>query len=71
MTDFGFHTTELKRIEARCKIKNIASARVIEKVGMRFEGILRQHMFAEGIYHGLKIYSILKEDWTNNDQQTL
>jgi len=68
---FGFRTMELNRIEARCKIKNIASARVMEKVGMRFEGILRQHMFAKGTYHDLKIYSILKEEWTNNDRQTL
>ena len=71
MATFGFRTMELNRIEARCKIENIASARVMEEVGMRFEGILRQHMFAKGTYHDLKIYSILKEEWTNNDRQTL
>ncbi|MCK4449432.1 MAG: GNAT family N-acetyltransferase [Anaerolineae bacterium] len=71
VTTFGFRTMELNRIEARCKTENIASARVMEKAGMKFEGILRQHMFAKGTYHDLKIYSILKEEWTNNDRQTL
>nr|WP_242056873.1 GNAT family N-acetyltransferase [Planktothrix sp. FACHB-1355] len=61
--DFGFRTMELNRIEARCKIENIASARVMEKVGMQFEGILREHLFAKGSYHDLKIYAILWKEW--------
>jgi len=68
---FGFRTMESNRIEARCKTENIASTRVMEKAGMKFEGILRQHMSAKNTYHDLKIYSILKEEWTNNDRQTL
>ncbi|MFB2922403.1 GNAT family N-acetyltransferase [Aerosakkonema funiforme] len=61
--DLGFRTMELNRIEARCKIENIASARVMEKVGMKFEGILREHLFAKGCYHDLKIYAILWKEW--------
>lgn len=61
--DFGFRTMQLNRIEARCNIENIASARVMEKVGMKFEGILREHLFAKGNYHDLKMYSILTKEW--------
>lgn len=60
---FGFQTMNLNRIEARCEVDNIASARVMEKVGMQFEGILRQHIFTKGKYCDLKIYSILREDF--------
>lgn len=45
---FGFDTMQLNRIEARCKLENIGSARVLEKVGMTFEGVVRQHMFLKG-----------------------
>ncbi|MBW4494589.1 MAG: GNAT family N-acetyltransferase [Oscillatoria princeps RMCB-10] len=61
--DFGFRTLQLNRIEARCEIKNIASARVMEKAGMRFEGILRQHAFYKGAFRDLKMYSILRKEW--------
>lgn len=61
---FGFRTMMLNRIEARCEIENIASARVMEKVGMKYEGILRQNMFMKGKYRDLKMYSILKEEFS-------
>jgi ribosomal-protein-alanine N-acetyltransferase len=61
---FGFHRMQLNRIEARCEIPNVASARVMEKLGMSLEGILRQHMFAKGQYVDLKLYSILRQEWT-------
>jgi ribosomal-protein-alanine N-acetyltransferase len=35
----------------------------MEKVGMTFEGILRQHMFSKGVYVDLKLYSILRREW--------
>lgn len=60
---FGFGMMKLNRIEARCIIANTASARVMEKVGMQFEGVLRQHLYAKGNFHDVKIYAILKQDW--------
>jgi len=60
---FGFRMMKLNRIEARCKIPNTASCRVMEKVGMKFEGILRQNLFAKGSFHDMKMYSILREEW--------
>ena len=57
---YGFDEMQLNRIEARCKLENIGSARVLEKVGMTCEGILRQHMFIKGHYHDLKLYAILR-----------
>lgn len=47
-------------------IENIGSARVMEKCGMKYEGILREHMYAKGHYDDLKMYSILRKEWTGS-----
>jgi [ribosomal protein S5]-alanine N-acetyltransferase len=39
---------DLVRIQAMCFVENTASARVMQKVGMTFEGILRKAMFVKG-----------------------
>ena len=38
---WGFHRRHWQRIHAVCDVENLASARVMEKAGMTFEGILR------------------------------
>jgi ribosomal-protein-alanine N-acetyltransferase len=58
--DFGFNEMNLVRIEARCHLQNIGSARVMEKAGMEFEGILRKQIFTKGEFQDVKIYSIIK-----------
>ncbi|MEG4196942.1 GNAT family protein [Microcoleus sp. Pol12A5] len=64
--EFGFREMLLNRILARCEVSNIASARVMEKVGMQLEGILRQHIFVKDRYWDLKLYSILREEFFDN-----
>ena len=59
---FGFLTMDLHRIQAMCDVPNIASARVMEKAGMKFEGILRGFMMREGLHRDVKMYSILRVD---------
>ena len=61
--EFGFREMLLNRVMGRCEVNNIASARVMEKVGMQLEGILRQQLFVKGKYWDLKIYSILREEF--------
>lgn len=63
MIDYGFSQLEYNRLEAMCFLDNFASARVMEKAGMSYEGILRQYMFIKGEYKDLKVYSILREEW--------
>jgi len=36
--DFGFNTLKLHRIEAGCAVNNLGSIKVLEKVGMLYEG---------------------------------
>ncbi|WP_276540977.1 GNAT family N-acetyltransferase [Salipaludibacillus agaradhaerens] len=59
---FGFQSMDLMRIEAKCFDINRGSARVMEKVGMRYEGTMRQAMIVKGKPRNLLLYAILKDD---------
>ena len=54
LRDCGFH-----RVYARCAAVNTASCRVLEKCGMTREGLLRDHLIADGVRHDVAIYGIL------------
>jgi ribosomal-protein-alanine N-acetyltransferase len=60
---FGFARVDLNRIEARCIAANLASARVMEKAGMTYEGTLREREFIKGAYRDMKLYSILRREY--------
>ncbi|MZQ81315.1 GNAT family N-acetyltransferase [Paenibacillus sp. 5J-6] len=60
--NFGFNELDLNRIEARCIAENVGSERVMQKVGMHYEGLIREQMFVKGRYVDLKLYGILKSD---------
>ena len=64
--DFGFGAMGLNRVEANCFIENVASARVMEKCGMKFEGILREYILVKGRYENVKTYAIVRREWAAN-----
>lgn len=61
--DYGFSKLELNRIEAHCIIGNKASARVLEKAGMKYEGTFREFTKIKGKFISAKFYAILKSEW--------
>ena len=63
MLRFCFGRMDLNRVEARCIAENTASARVMEKAGMTYEGTLREREYVKGAYRDMKIYSILRREY--------
>jgi len=61
--DFGFRVLQLHKIEAHCDARNIGSARVMEKCGMRFEGLMREHVVLKGERRDMKWYAVLRSEW--------
>jgi len=59
---FGREHMKLMRIEARCMPENIGSGRVLEKLGMQYEGLLRKHLYAKGRFHDVKLYAGITHD---------
>jgi [ribosomal protein S5]-alanine N-acetyltransferase len=60
---FGFSKLSLHRISAWCVADNLASARVLEKLGMRQEGRLRENQYYKGRSWDILLYAILYEEW--------
>lgn len=58
---FGFEKMELVRMEAVVLPENIASARVLEKAGMRFEGLIHSYQVWRRRPRDLRMYSIVNE----------
>ncbi len=61
--DFGFRELGLHRIEARYMIENVRSRRVMEKLGMQFEGISREAIHVRGQYVSVGVCSILRGEY--------
>jgi RimJ/RimL family protein N-acetyltransferase len=54
---FGFEVLSLNRIYAHHMLRNPASGRVLEKIGMKQEGILRERVRKWGIFEDVAIRS--------------
>jgi RimJ/RimL family protein N-acetyltransferase len=63
LVDYGFRELRLHRISANCDPANVASWRVLEKVGMRREGHLREHARSKGQLVDSLIYAVLQREW--------
>lgn len=60
---FGFLDLRLHRIEAHYMIGNDRSRRVMEKVGMTYEGTLRDSLFVKGRYVSVGVCAILEDEY--------
>src|SRR5690606_35447348 len=61
---YGFEVRSIHRIEARCDVRNDRSWRLLERVGMRREGHLRQCSFLKGEWIDAYIYAMLALEWS-------
>lgn len=62
LVNFGFETLALNRIEAGHYPGNLASGRVMQKLGMQQEGILRQHTRRFGKFEDRVVHGLLASD---------
>lgn len=60
---YGFEQIKLNRIFAHHFKNNFASGRVLRRIGMRYEGCMRQHVLKWGEFVDLELYSMVREEW--------
>ena len=60
---FGFEILCLERIEAKHMNGNDASAAVMKRCGMSYEGHIRHRMIIKGKYEDYHLYSLLKSEY--------
>lgn len=63
---YMFTEIGLNRIEAYHSINNIASGRVLEKVGMTFEGQGKDYYFCNSGFQDSRFFGITKEQYSQN-----
>ncbi|MFD4407375.1 GNAT family N-acetyltransferase [Nocardia sp. NPDC058499] len=56
---FGFARLQLRRISATCHPGNRASARVLEKAGLEYEGRMRSHLFVRGAWRDSLLFAAI------------
>ena len=63
VVDASFTSLPLNRLEAQHDVRNPASGRVMEKCGLRQEGILRDRIINKGEYVDAALYAVLRSEW--------
>jgi len=60
--DYGFRELNFNKIYATYFPHNPASGKVMDKIGMKKEALLKQHLKKNGKYYDIPMYSIFKEN---------
>ncbi|WP_319580022.1 GNAT family protein [uncultured Methanospirillum sp.] len=66
---YAFDELLIHRITALHFVRNAASGRVLEKLGMHQEGLLREHLLKDGVWEDVIIRAILRSEWGNSLKQ--
>ena len=60
---WAFDTLDLNRVQAEADTRNVASARVLEKVGFVREGTLREDCIVNGDVSDSWVFGLLRREW--------
>lgn len=63
-TSMIFELTDIRKLTASVAEQNIASIRVLEKVGYKKEGFLREHYLVQNQPTNEVIFGLLRNEWT-------
>ncbi len=62
IVEFGFRELKLHRVSSWCIADNAASSRVLERVGLRLEGRLRENEYFKGRWWDTLLYGLLERE---------
>jgi ribosomal-protein-alanine N-acetyltransferase len=63
---FGFESLGINRIEAEVMQGNIASEKVLQKLGFTKEGVLRDWMYWNNTHYDMTMFSLLKREFSEH-----
>ena len=66
LLQWAFDTLDLNRVQAEADTRNVASARVLEKLGFRLEGTLREDCIVNGDVSDSWVYGLLRAERTSS-----
>jgi ribosomal-protein-alanine N-acetyltransferase len=59
---WAFPALGLERLQADCSTENASSAKVLKKIGLKYEGTLRAYARLKGRQHDMELYARTKAD---------
>lgn len=65
VVDWGFRERGLERIWTIVDVDNVGSARVLQKLGMQQEGVLRSSYLKGDELRDMLVYGLLREEWSD------
>ena len=63
LMDYGFAELGLHRVGSQCFSRNKESARVMEKIGLQYEGCMRGAFLKNGVHEDLLVFATVREEW--------
>jgi ribosomal-protein-alanine N-acetyltransferase len=63
LVPFLFESMTPERVQAHVMTPNVASARVLEKAGLTYEGTLRSAVLRRGRFWDIRMYSMIRSEW--------
>jgi len=63
LLDYGFSSLDLNRVEADTDPRNLAAAKMLERLGFAKEGHLRERWIVGDEKSDTALYGLLKGDW--------
>jgi [ribosomal protein S5]-alanine N-acetyltransferase len=68
LLQWAFDTVDLNRVQAEADTRNLASARVLEKLGFVHEGTLREDCVVNGDVSDSWVFGLLRREWEGASQ---
>jgi len=66
---FGFETLGMHRVYGKCDDLNHASAHVMEKCGLAYEGTIREHVWLRDHWRSTRYYGMLADEYASGPVQ--
>jgi RimJ/RimL family protein N-acetyltransferase len=63
LLELGFRRLGFHRVWGKCHTQNAASAKVMEKLGMTYEGTLREHVWLRDHFRSSRVYGMLEGEY--------
>lgn len=61
--EYGFNALGLNRIEALVEPENVNSRRILEKIGLKDEGTLKEYLYWKNQFVDTVVYALIKKDY--------
>jgi ribosomal-protein-alanine N-acetyltransferase len=63
---YGFEMMRLNKVEACTDTRNVASIRLLQKLGFHQDGVLRENTYFHGRFIDEAVFSLLASEWRNS-----